>query len=236
VTGDGEREPALRGLAAALDALALEPSEPSPCPYLPGRDARLVALRPEGFAPVLYRQFLDLNFRRLGDLVYRPQCDGCGECRELRVDAGRFRPTRAQRRCLKRNADVTAGSGRPVPTAEKHAVYQRYLEARHDGHMDGSFEEFSEFLHAGASFTREVVFRLGERLVGAGVYDVTPHALAWHAQRAVVDRGVPAALRAVAVPRLPRRGQPAHGLQGRLPPPRAARRRDVAQGSGTGWR
>jgi arginyl-tRNA--protein-N-Asp/Glu arginylyltransferase len=177
VTGDGEREPALRGLAAALDALALEPSEPSPCPYLPGRDARLVALRPEGFAPVLYRQFLDLNFRRLGDLVYRPQCDGCGECRELRVDAGRFRPTRAQRRCLKRNADVTAGSGRPVPTAEKHAVYQRYLEARHDGHMDGSFEEFSEFLHAGASFTREVVFRLGERLVGAGVYDVTPHAL-----------------------------------------------------------
>jgi arginine-tRNA-protein transferase len=177
VTEPGSSADARARLAALVDSLGLEPSPPSPCPYLPGRDARLVALHPERLSPGVYRLFLDLNFRRLGSVVYRPSCEGCRECRQLRVDVARFRPTRAQRRCLKRNADVEARSGRPEPTAEKHAVYRRYLEARHDGQMSGSWEEFLEFLHEAPPFTREVVFRVGERLLGAGIYDAVPGAL-----------------------------------------------------------
>jgi leucyl-tRNA---protein transferase len=163
-------------LAAVVESLALEPSPPSPCPYLPGRDSRLVALRPERFTPGVYGLFLDLNFRRLGSLVYRPACEGCRECRQLRVDVARFRPTRAHRRCLRRNADVIAEPGLPEATAEKHEVYRRYLDVRHDGQMSGSWEEFRDFLHEAPAFTREVVFRLDGRLVGAGIYDASPAA------------------------------------------------------------
>lgn len=164
-------------LARLVGALGLEASPPSPCPYLPGRASRLVALRPNRLTPRLYGLFLDLNFRRLQDLVYRPQCDACRECRELRVDVPRFRPTRAQGRCWRKNADVTAETGRPAPSAEKHALYRRYLEARHDGSMSGSAEEFEEFLHQAPEMTREVVFRAGGRLVGAGIFDVARDAL-----------------------------------------------------------
>ena len=45
-----------------------------------------------------------------------------------------------------------------------------------------------------------------------------------HAQRALARRGVPPAGRAVALPRLPRRGEPEDGLQGRLLSPPAPRR------------
>ena len=164
-------------LVALVETLGLEASPPSPCPYLPGRDSRLVALRPERLTPGLFRLFLDLNFRRLGSVVYRPACEACRECRQLRVDVLRFRPSRAQRRCRKKNADVTARSSRPEPTAEKHEVYRRYLEARHDGQMSGSWEEFEEFLHEAPAFAREVVFRVGGRLLGAGIYDEAPGAL-----------------------------------------------------------
>jgi arginine-tRNA-protein transferase len=164
-------------LRALLASLGLEPSLPSPCPYLPGRDSRLVALRPERLSPPLYRLFLDLNFRRLGSVVYRPACEGCSECRQLRVDVARFRPSRAQQRCLRRNADVVATAGRPEPTEEKHAVYRRYLETRHDGQMSGTWEEFRDFLHEAPSFAQEVVFREGGRLVGAGIHDVGPDAV-----------------------------------------------------------
>jgi len=177
VTGPGSSGDARARLAALVDSLGLEPSSPSPCPYLTGRDSRLVALRPERLAPGLYRLFLDLNFRRLGSIVYRPACDGCRECRQLRVDVLRFRPTRAQRRCLRRNAHVAARSSRPEPTAEKHDVYRRYLEARHDGQMSGSWEEFAGFLHEAPAFAREVVFRVGDRLLGAGIYDAGPGAV-----------------------------------------------------------
>jgi arginine-tRNA-protein transferase len=177
VTEAGSSADARARLAALVDSLGLQASPPTRCPYLPGRDSRLVAIHPERLSPGLYRLFLDLNFRRLGSIVYRPACEGCRECRQLRVDVARFRPTRAQRRCRKRNADVTARSGRPEPTAEKHAVYRRYLEARHDGQMTGSWEEFEEFLHEAPPFTWEVVFRAGERLLGAGIYDAVPGAL-----------------------------------------------------------
>jgi arginine-tRNA-protein transferase len=157
-----------------VDGLGLEPTEPTPCPYLPGRDSRLVMLRPHRFAPGLYHLFLDLNFRRLGLGVYRPECDGCRECRQLRVSVAGFRPNRAQRRCLRRNADVVTTTGLPEATAEKHEVYGLYLASRHDGQMSGAWEEFCDFLHEAPSFTREVVFRAGGRLVGAGIFDVEP--------------------------------------------------------------
>jgi leucyl-tRNA---protein transferase len=136
-----------------------------------------VALRPERLSPALYRLFMDLNFRRLGGVVYRPACEGCRECRQLRVDVPSFRPGRAQRRCLRRNADVVAEAGRPEATAEKHDVYLRYLRARHGGQMSGSWEELRELLHEAPPFTYEVVFRVGGRLLGAGVYDAGPEAL-----------------------------------------------------------
>ena len=171
MSGETPPDAARARLAALVDSLGLEPSPPSPCPYLPGRASRLVAIRPDALEPRLYRLFLDLNFRRLGPVVYRPACEGCRECRQLRVDVRRFRPNRAQRRCLKRNPDVVARTGPPEATEEKHELYRRYLLARHDGAMSGSWEEFQGFLHEAPPFAREVVFRAGDRLVGAGIYD-----------------------------------------------------------------
>ncbi len=171
------REKARKRFAAYLDSLQLEPSEPSPCPYLPGRESRLLLIRPRQLAPGLYQLLLDLNFRRLGWGVYRPQCDGCTECRQLRLPVASFRPNRAQRRCQRRNADVIATVGRPDPTEEKHAVYRRYLKTRHDGEMSGSWEEFSDFLHEAPPFAQEVVYRVDGRLVGAGIVDVEPESM-----------------------------------------------------------
>jgi arginyl-tRNA--protein-N-Asp/Glu arginylyltransferase len=171
------REKARRRLARLLDTLGLEPSHPSPCPYLPGRESRLLLLRPRELTPGSYHLLMDLNFRRLGWGVYRPACDGCTECRQLRLEVETFRPNRSQRRCRRRNSDATATFGRPDPTAEKHVVYRRYLAARHDGEMTGSWDEFADFLHEAPPFAREVVYRVGRRLIGAGIVDVEPEAM-----------------------------------------------------------
>lgn len=171
------REPARTRLAALVESLGLTPSAPAPCPYLPRRLSRLVVVQPEVLGAPLYQLFLDINFRRLGRVVYRPSCAECGECRQLRLDVHAFRPDRSQRRCARRNADVEVRLGRPEATEEKLEVYQRYLHERHDGQMSGSRQEFLEFLHDSAEFTEEVVFRVGGRLLGAGIFDATPQAL-----------------------------------------------------------
>ncbi len=176
-SGEATRQRVSR-LARAIEEAGLEPGAPHPCSYLPGRWARAVFILPTGFEPGLYHGLMDLNFRRSGRVLYRPACYACQECRAIRVRVETFRPTRSQRRCRARNRDLTVTVGRPVPTAEKHALYERYLKSRHDdGEMDRSWEEFCSFLYASPVQTLEVAYRLGERLMAVGIVDEEPQAL-----------------------------------------------------------
>jgi arginine-tRNA-protein transferase len=166
-----------RRLAAALERALGPPGAAFPCPYLPGRAARHVSLRIEPFAPGLYQTLMDLNFRRTGDVFYRPQCDACEACRMIRVPVADFRPSRAQRRCLARNRDVRIRMGMPRTGAEKQALYRRYIEARHDGQMDGSPSELHALLYDSPVETLEVTYSLQGREVAVGIADLEPEAL-----------------------------------------------------------
>jgi len=168
-----------RRLARLLLARGPGPGKAFPCPYLPGREARQRLVLPSPLVPGLYHALMDLNYRRLGPLFYEPACPSCDACRMIRVPVAEFRPSRSQRRCLARNADIVMAQGEPLATPEKHDLYRRYLDARHDGQMDGSLGEFEGFLYASPLATREFTYRLAGRLVCVGIVDQEP--LAWSA-------------------------------------------------------
>jgi arginine-tRNA-protein transferase len=153
------------------------PGPPFPCPYLPDREARHQTLLASACPPGLYAGLLDLNFRRLGPLVYRPACDACTECRQLRVPVATFRPSRSQRRCVARNRDLAVATEAPRLTDEKADLYARYLVGRHDGQMSGSREELEGFLYVSGVETVEVCYRSEGRLVAVGIADVEPQSL-----------------------------------------------------------
>jgi arginine-tRNA-protein transferase len=120
---------------------------------------------------------MDLNFRRLGEVFYRPQCGGCDACRMIRLPVAEFRPSRSQRRCMKRNADVDVRVAPPRMSDEKQELYKRYLLARHDGQMDGSPAELHGFLYSSPVDTLEIGYFVRERLVAVGIADAEPAAL-----------------------------------------------------------
>jgi len=164
-------------LARALDRNHLPLDGPFPCPYLPGREARHLTVLPAPVFPGVYHALMDLNFRRLGPTFYRTGCECCAQCRMLRVPVAEFAPSRAQKRCRARNADVAVVVGPPAPGPEKADLYRRYLEARHDGQMDGSELELRALTAGSAVDTREIEYRVDGRLVAVGVADLEPHAM-----------------------------------------------------------
>jgi len=164
-------------LARAIERRGLPLDGPFPCPYLPQRSARHLTVVPAPVFPGVYHALMDLNFRRLGAAFYRTGCEGCDQCRMLRVPVAEFRPSRAQRRCRARNTDVNAVLGSPSPAEEKLALYGRYLEARHDGQMDGSELELRALTAGSAVDTREIEYRVDGRLVAVGVADLEPKAM-----------------------------------------------------------
>src|SRR5690606_30511675 len=86
---------------------------------------------------------------------------------------------RSQRRCLRRNADVTMRVLAAQRTDEQLALYQRYLKARHrgGGMDDHGASEFDQFLVGAWSEGRFLEFRAGGRLLGVAVTDRVERAL-----------------------------------------------------------
>lgn len=156
-----------------------------PCPYVRGRIARFSGFDcdrplPEG----LYDSLMQVNFRRNGSVVYRPNCRDCSDCRMIRIPVDGFHPNRSQERCVRRNRDLTVTIEAATPTDEKHALYERYLAARHssktpdDDAMDGSREEFESFLYTSCVNTDDLVFRDAfGKLVAVSVVDREPRSL-----------------------------------------------------------
>ena len=172
-----ESEILTRRLARAVESCDAPLDGPFPCPYLPERSALHQTIVAAPVFPGVYHALMDLNFRRLGPAFYRPRCKGCGECRMLRVPVAEFTPSRVQRRCRSRNADLDVALVTPSPSAEKLDLYRRYLDARHDGQMDGSDSELRALSAASAVDTREIEYRRHRRLVAVGVADLEPHAM-----------------------------------------------------------
>jgi leucyl-tRNA---protein transferase len=177
MAGRVEHEDRTRRLLRVLEEEAPPAGEPFPCPYLPNRVSRNITILARQLPAGLYHAFMDLNFRRMGRLFYRPDCEGCTECRMLRVPVAAFRPSRSQRRCRALNSDLRVEVGEPRQDAERERLYAGYLAARHDGQMDGSPAELRDFLYDSSIETVEVVYRLGGRIVAVGIADVEPLAM-----------------------------------------------------------
>ena len=153
-----------------------------PCGYWEGREARDLVLDPrDPRLPQAYPMALDWGFRRSGDIVYRPSCNGCHACVAVRIPVDGFRPDRSQRRCLARNADIDARIVAPVRTDEHLALYRKYLASRHaGGDMDDhGANEFDQFLVGSWNEGRFLELRehSTHTLLAVAVTDVVEHAL-----------------------------------------------------------
>ncbi len=162
------------------DPVRLFQTLPHPCGYFAQRTAQNLVIDPA--APQLdklYGAALERGFRRAGGHLYFPNCPQCHACTPCRVDAAAFAPDRAQRRCLKRNGDLQVVEARAGYNRERHALYETYLRSRHaGGGMDeADASDFRRFLTAPWSPTLFLELRLGERLLGVAVTDVSAQGL-----------------------------------------------------------
>lgn len=134
----------------------------------------------EGFptkqeSPSTHAHLLELGFRRFGQTYFRPVCPSCHECRPLRVLVERFRPTKSQRRVLRRNADVEVEVGSPALDDERLALFDRFHAERSQKRgwppHDFDRESFTDSFLRNAVATFELRYRLDGRLVALAYVD-----------------------------------------------------------------
>ncbi|WOT06525.1 arginyltransferase [Shewanella youngdeokensis] len=149
-----------------------------PCSYIDARQEQLLVLQEEVIDAELFEQLLALGFRRSSSMIYKPQCPQCNACLPIRLEIDEFILSKRQKRTLKNNQDL---SWKIVEhkTDEQYALYERYINTRHqDGSMyPATPEQYDSF--ATASWTQPLFIEvsLGEKLIGVAVTDVLPNGL-----------------------------------------------------------
>ena len=147
---------------------------PSPCPYLPGRMERKIFTQLDPLdGPHLNNYLTHAGFRRSQNVIYRPACESCRECRSLRVRVGEFTPGKSFRRTIRRNRDLSVRIAPSVATREQFDLLARYLESRHPGGgmTDMDFMRYEMMVEECASETEIAEYRKDGELIACMLID-----------------------------------------------------------------
>ena len=155
-------------------------SMPHPCSYLDARMSTILFVDPQRILNEgEYGMFVRQGFRRSGDLVYRPHCQGCSACVPVRLPVADFSPSRSQRRVWNRNSDIEVVEQPAVFSAAHFELYRRYQAGRHpdSGMNDADPQKYLGFLTSRQVETVFFELRAADRLLGVAVADVLPDGL-----------------------------------------------------------
>lgn len=157
-------------------------TNPSPCSYISTETAQLEYRVPAVMDAASLERLIERGWRRFGNYVFRPQCATCVKCRPLRIVLNDFRPSKSQRRTLRRNSHVEVFVTRPHVTDEHIELFNAYhrdmTDRRDWPDNTTSFQNYYEsFIGRPCEFAREFQYRDDGRLIGVGIVDVMNHGL-----------------------------------------------------------
>ncbi|RUT25604.1 arginyltransferase [Asaia sp. W19] len=151
-------------------------TEPSPCPYLPGRTERKVMTELSGVdADQLHDRLSRAGFRRSHGIVYAPVCSNCQSCIPIRLPVFAFRPDRTMRRVRRDHADLVVTERPIIATEEQYELFRAYQEHRHgDGDMAlMGLDDYQSMIETSPVETSVFEFRTREgRLVCVSLVDM----------------------------------------------------------------
>ena len=118
--------------------------------------------------------YLASGYRRNGNVIYNMCCPECQACVPIRIDPKEFKPNRNQKRVWKKNRDITVEIG-PLACSQKNlALLDKFLAARFPGRDSQPLDYYSGFFLNHITNTVEFRYRVGAKLVGVAIVDLSP--------------------------------------------------------------
>jgi arginine-tRNA-protein transferase len=149
-------------------------SQEHPCGYLETKIAQSLFVHPSySITTSTYAHLLEQGFRRSGEEVYAPHCSHCSACIPARLPLKKFKPSKSQRRCMRKNIETRVNIKPAIFEQAHYDMYLRYQAIRHpEGSMiNASPENYFSFLSSSWCNTQFVEFSINNELAGIAIID-----------------------------------------------------------------
>jgi len=147
------------------------------CAYLPNRQTRMFYRYIPNATKSLASELIKRGWRRFGNSYFHPICHGCNECKNIRIDVENFKPTKSQKRAIKKNRYTTIYIQKPTLTYEHVELYNRYHKFK-ESKSGWTYNEtdlqtyYEEFVLGAHDFGKEVLYFVENRLAGVDLIDI----------------------------------------------------------------
>ena len=141
----------------------------SPCPYLPDRKKQVKYFLASELDESDISFLLSKGWRKFGTFFFQPVCPKCRECIPIRIVTDEFKPSKSQRRNLKRNRDIEVIPG-PLKFSERaFEIYQDHSLQKFS--QKGNLENFILNFYSPSVPGLQSEFYLNGNLIGVGYLD-----------------------------------------------------------------
>ena len=147
------------------------------CAYLPGRNTRMHYRYIDNAHKLFATSVVHRGWRRFGKYFFYPICNGCSECKSLRIVVDEYKFTKSKRRIIKKNLGTEIVVQRPSLSDEHLRLYNKYhsWKAKKDGWRGKNitYNEYHEnFVEGAHNFGKEVLYIIDGKLVGVDLIDI----------------------------------------------------------------
>lgn len=152
-------------------------SNPTKCPYLDGQQFTQQFFYAYDLLPRELDELLLSGWRKFGLFYFRPHCASCQACTPIRIPVATFKPSKDQRRNLKKNVDIISRPSSLTYRREIFDLYCLHSQSRFknsDQHLE---DDFKNNFFAQSTHSYLIEYTLGPQLVAVGFVDESIHAI-----------------------------------------------------------
>ncbi len=147
------------------------------CAYLPDKKVRMNYKYVPKASKTFVSAVVHRGWRRFGKYYFHPICQGCTECKSIRIDVDNYHYTKSQKRSIKRNAETQIVVQKPTLTKAHIDLYNKYhaFKQQKDGwkFRKISQQEYHEnFVDGAEDFGKEVLYMKDDKLIGVDLIDI----------------------------------------------------------------
>jgi arginine-tRNA-protein transferase len=153
-------------------------TQKEPCSYLQNKQQQSHYKIIENCSKSFSHELLERGWRRFGKMFFHPVCEGCDECKSLKIDAKNYIFSKSNRRLFRKNSNTSIHIRKPSVTIEHLQLFDKYHRAmkekkswKYDGITTSHY--YASFVDGAGDFGHEVLYFEQKRLIGVDLIDIS---------------------------------------------------------------